>query len=34
MYIYILLLKGANGTADNGWYKVNTGLYDMSKVQN
>lgn len=25
--------KGANGTADNGWYKVNTGLYDMSKYQ-
>jgi len=25
--------KGSNGTADNGWYKVNTGAYDMNKYQ-
>jgi len=25
--------KGNNGTADGGWYKINSGLYDMSKYQ-
>jgi len=25
--------KGKNGTADNGWYKINSGLYDMTQYQ-
>ncbi|XP_023349462.1 lysosome membrane protein 2 isoform X2 [Eurytemora carolleeae] len=25
--------KGKNGTADNGWYKINSGIYDISKYQ-
>ena len=26
------MFQGKNGTADNGWYKINSGIYDISKV--